>query len=396
MNIQERRNKDGKITSYRIRVFDHRDTDTGKKVFKNLSVKYDKSKSESWNRKNAEKQAAIFEKGVEEQTVCDSRITFAEYAEYVIKSKEQSCITSSTAYNYRVKLQKLKPVIGHIQLKDLMPKVLNNAYSELLKAGTSKSYVHGLHGFIRNVMKVAYKEGIVPRNYADAAMPPKRNKNTVVALTEDELNSFYTALFSDEKYYVYQVLFSLLLSMGCRIGKLCALSWSDIDFDEKCIHIHRHFVLDKAGRHVEDGCKTTAGERFLYMDDGIMNMLLEYRQKYLFGAIRNKEWNIDEKAVFSSVQHPGEYLCPNTVRSWIKNFTKKHGLPTFHPHQFRHTSISLQLQAGISVPDIAKRAGHSRPYVTLGIYAHTLRNNDKHISEVVTQAIPQLPKAKEA
>ena len=39
MNIQERRNKDGKITSYRIRVFDHRDTDTGKQVFKNLSDK---------------------------------------------------------------------------------------------------------------------------------------------------------------------------------------------------------------------------------------------------------------------------------------------------------------------------------------------------------------------
>ena len=30
MNIQERRNKDGKITSYRIRVFDHRDTQTYK------------------------------------------------------------------------------------------------------------------------------------------------------------------------------------------------------------------------------------------------------------------------------------------------------------------------------------------------------------------------------
>ena len=127
-----------------------------------------------------------------------------------------------------------------------------------------------------------------------------------------------------------------------------------------------------------------------------MEMLSEYREKYLHGAIKNKYWNINEWAVFSSTHYPGEYLCPNTVREWIKNFTKKHGLPTFHPHQFRHTSISLQLQAGISVPDIAKRAGHSRPDVTLGIYAHTLRNNDKHISEVVTQAIPQLPKVKEA
>ena len=101
-------------------------------------------------------------------------------------------------------------------------------------------------------------------------------------------------------------------------------------------------------------------------------------------------------AVFSSTKYGGEYMFPNTVREWLKSFVKRHNLPKFHPHQFRHTSISLQLQAGISVPDIAKRAGHARPDVTLGIYAHTLRNNDKHISEVVTQAIPHLPLVKEA
>ena len=396
MNIQERRNKDGKITSYRIRVFDHRDTDTGKQVFKNLSVKYDKSKSESWNRKNAEKQAAIFEKGVEEQTICDSRITFAEYAEYVISSKEQSNISSSTAYNYRTHLKRLKPVIGHIQLKDLLPKVLNNAYAELLKSGATKSYVHEMHMLVHNVLGVAFKEGIIPRNYADAAMPPKRNSNTVVALKEDEITAFYTALFADKKNYIYQVIFSLLLATGCRIGELCALDWSDVDFENKCIHICKHFVNDKTGRHIVDGCKTTAGERWLYMDDGIMEMLSEYREKYLHGAIRNKCWNIDEMAVFSSTKYPGEHLDPNTVREWIKRFTKKNGLPRFHPHQFRHTAISLQLQAGISVPDVAKRAGHSRPDVTLGIYSHVLKNNDRHCCEAVTKALPQLPLAKEA
>ena len=64
MNIQERKNKEGKITSYRIRVFDHRDAQTGKQIFKTLSVKYDDTKSAQWNRKNAEKQGAVCEKGV--------------------------------------------------------------------------------------------------------------------------------------------------------------------------------------------------------------------------------------------------------------------------------------------------------------------------------------------
>ena len=88
MNIQERRNKDGKITSYRIRVFDHRDTQTYKQVFRTLSIKYDMSKSEAWNRKNAEKQGAIFEKQIEEHTISDSHITFDSYCEYAIDMKE--------------------------------------------------------------------------------------------------------------------------------------------------------------------------------------------------------------------------------------------------------------------------------------------------------------------
>ena len=76
MNIQERKNKKGEITSYRIRVFDHRDSETGKQIFKTLSVKYNPDKSEAWNRKNAEKQGVIFEKGIEDMTVSDARITF--------------------------------------------------------------------------------------------------------------------------------------------------------------------------------------------------------------------------------------------------------------------------------------------------------------------------------
>ena len=61
---------------------------------------------------------------------------------------------------------------------------------------------------------------------------------------------------------------------------------------------------------------------------------------------------------------------------------------------FKHTAISLQLQAGISVPDAAKRAGHARPDVTLSIYAHTLKNNDVHCCEAVTRVLPDMPKHK--
>ena len=57
-----------------------------------------------------------------------------------------------------------------------------------------------------------------------------------------------------------------------------------------------------------------------------------------------------------------------------------------------HTSVSLQLQAGISIADAAKRAGHARPDVTLRIYSHALKKNDLHCCEAVTKVIPKMPK----
>ncbi len=56
---------------------------------------------------------------------------------------------------------------------------------------------------------------------------------------------------------------------------------------------------------------------------------------------------------------------------------------------FDYTSVSLQLQAGISIADAAKRAGHARPDVTLRIYSHALKKNDLHCCEAVTKAMPK-------
>jgi integrase len=394
MNIQERKNNDGKITSYRVRVFDHRDVTTGKQIFKNLSVKYDDSKSELWNRKNAEKQGAIFERDIEELTATSSLVTFNDYSEYALKIKAQAGVSSGTIRNYNCYKRRVTPFVGHIRLKDLSPNMLNRAYSEMIEAGVSKKHVHELHRFIHNILELALKESIIPRNYAKAATPPKKERVRMNAIPEEHLNVFFKALYADEKLYEYQVLFSLLLASGCRIGELCALSFDDVNFKDGSVKVCRHWIHDESGRHVKDGCKTTAGERLLCFDKNIMTMLLEYRSHQMKKAqTLGSKWDYSTGAIFTSLKKPGNFLNPNTLRNWLKRFLQKHGLPEMSPHKFRHTAISLQLQAGISVPDVAKRAGHSRPDVTLSFYAHTMKNNDKHCCEAVTKVMPQFAKA---
>lgn len=201
MNIQERRNRNGRITSYRIRVYDHRDTQTYKQVFRTLSIKYDPAKSEAWNRKNAEKQGIIFEKQVEEQTTSDSHITFDSYCEYAIGIKEQAGLSPTTIYNYKGYRKRVAPHIGHIQLKQLTAAVINKAYSDMLKTGVSKNTVYQYHLFIHSMLAMAFRENLIPRNCASSATPPKRDQKEVAALSEDDIVSFFNALYADKKHY---------------------------------------------------------------------------------------------------------------------------------------------------------------------------------------------------
>lgn len=166
----------------------------------------------------------------------------------------------------------------------------------------SVSYIFQLHRFVSVVLNTAFKEGIIPRNYASCATPPKPEKVPVVALKEDEIATFFTVLYTKSENYMYQVFFTLLLATGCRVGELCALSWDKIDLDEGKIHVCQHYVTDDTGRHVKTGCKTLAGDRWLYLDDGMLKILTEYRDfcderidKY------GTKWNSEMNAVFRQI-----------------------------------------------------------------------------------------------
>ena len=86
-NIQARRNKDGKLISFSIRV--HRGRDSQGIQLKPFSetFKVQGGWTEARARKEAEKRAVIYEKECREGTAPDSKQNFVTYAEYVIALK---------------------------------------------------------------------------------------------------------------------------------------------------------------------------------------------------------------------------------------------------------------------------------------------------------------------
>ena len=132
-NIQERRDKSGKLISYSIRV--HRGRGADGKQLKPWTATFDVAPgwSEKSARKKAEAFAATFEKECREGTTSDSRRKFSEYCDYVIDLKESRGAKHSTISSYKDLTGRIYPEIGHIKLKDLRADDLNRLYTKLAK-----------------------------------------------------------------------------------------------------------------------------------------------------------------------------------------------------------------------------------------------------------------------
>lgn len=138
-NIQERRDKSGKLISYSIRVY--RGLGADGKQLKPWTTTFDVSPTwtEKSARKRAEAFASVFEAECKSGVIGNSRKRFDEYAEYCIGLKEEMGLKHSTVTRYRDLTERIFAEIGHIKLSDLRADHLNSFYSKLAKNGAKKA-----------------------------------------------------------------------------------------------------------------------------------------------------------------------------------------------------------------------------------------------------------------
>ncbi len=87
-NITPRKNKNGEITSYTIRVYHGYDSNGKRLKPYTMSYKPAPNMTAKQIEKEVQRQAMLFEEQCRLGYAPDSRQTFARYAEYVLKSKE--------------------------------------------------------------------------------------------------------------------------------------------------------------------------------------------------------------------------------------------------------------------------------------------------------------------
>ncbi|CCY62894.1 integrase family protein [Clostridium sp. CAG:967] len=402
-NIQPRKNKDGKIISYCIRV--HKGRDTNGKQLKpyTMTFFFDEKWSEKKIQAELQKAATLFENECKKGFVADNKQTFERYANYVIDLKERIGVKHRTIVRYKELLERIKPAIGHYKLCDLKPQHLNAFYDQLSKDGINKATGGKLssktiiehHRLIRTILAEAEKELLVPYNAASKATPPKneRKEANYIEIEDIERILFYSLQEPLKK----QVALNLLIFTGCRRGEIMGLQWSDIDFKNNLINIKRTSLYSKDRGIYQDTPKTEQSKRSISVPAKVMELLRVYKKEYNTKRLAlGTAWT---DTGFILVQENGKPMHPDTLTDYCSSFRTKYNniiekenkdrpktnklplLPHINPHAFRHSQASMLILSGLDCATVSKRLGHANISTTTNIYTHILHEADKKASD---------------
>ena len=394
-NIQERRDKSGKLISYSIRVFRGRDAD-GKQL-KPYTATFDVQPTwtEKSARKKAEAFAATFEKECKEGTRTDTRTTFQEYCEYAIGLKEQRGTKHSTIVRYKELTTRIYPAIGHIKLKDLRADHLNDLYTKLGKDGQNKLTGGGLspktilehHRLISTVLEQALKEGLVPFNVAGRATLPKAEKKEVNYFQPEQIAEIRDCMDreveAEPSRIKWKTILHLFLITGARRGEILGLKWDRVDFDKNRIFICNNILYSPDRGIYEDTPKTSTSIRYVTLPTDTMRLLRQYKLWQAAERLRLGEYYQNNGYVFA--QDNGKPMHPDSVTDWMNKFSKRNNLPHNNPHAFRHTMASMLYFNGVDSVSISKRLGHAQVSTTANIYAHVMEEADQRNADILTK-----------
>ena len=82
----------------------------------------------------------------------------------------------------------------------------------------------------------------------------------------------------------------------------------------------------------------------------------------------------DDALLFATIN--GGPLSPYAVSAAWADFAESIDMPEVTFHALRHTHASQLIDQGVDIVTISKRLGHSKPDITLRIYAHLFRKDD--------------------
>ena len=141
----------------------------------------------------------------------------------------------------------------------------------------------------------------------------------------------------------WRLFFLTIEQGGLRIGEAVALRWGDVDVAGGLLRLPRSATKTNTSRWVQ-------------------------LPKWLMEAIEDTcplEDRVPNRKVFQGINY-------SAARQALSRACLLAKIPNYTPHDLRHRRITLWHQSGVPARELAERAGHSKPSMSLDVYTHVM------------------------
>jgi len=296
---------------------------------------------------------------------------------------EANHLKESTLYLKQKRYEKyIKPYFGKMYVNDIDVASISK-WRELIKdeniETNTKNQINGLFSQIIEFGKEFYnvKVNIVKKlgMFVDHEVKKIQMITKADIWSEDEFKQF----ISEATSTTYYVFFNLLYYTGMRKGEARALSFEDVDLENKKIKIYKNIIPDHNGKKSYRivSPKSEKSVRIIDIPKNLVEILNNYIENLKTQKIRYKNSDF-----LCGIDKP---LANTTIGNVMDDMIEHSGVKRITPHGLRHTHASILIYKNVDINYLKERLGHEDISITLNTYVHILQEAKEKMTKIIDE-----------
>lgn len=301
-------------------------------------------------------------------------ISASDWIEDYITSQKDNIKLSTYNVYMRYYKNHIRPFFNTIKLYKLSAELLQIFIDA--KSHLAPSTLKGIFTVLKNALKTAYDKKYIEDIWSSVRLPRNR-KNNAKAFTKEEQKLIENAVNIDKNPIEIGILIGLYT--GLRLGEICGLKWSDINFISGALSVRR------TAQRITINGKSTVMELPPKSESSCRTIPIP---SFLCKILQRIQGNPDEYII-----KPYSHITdPRTMQNQYKKLLKRAGVEYSNFHTIRHTFSVRALENGFDIKTLSEILGHADASITLKKYAHSLdehkRISMEKLSGIYTGATP--------
>ena len=359
--------KNGKdYTYWEARYTAGYDPGTGKQIQKSITGKTQNEVAKKLKEVTASLDAGTY--------IVPNKTTVSQWmdtwhAEYL------GAVKLSTVSSYEATIRNhIKPGLGAIRLEALTTQDIQEFYNSRQKGDETREplapkTIKNIHGVLHKALEQAMLNGLIRNNPADPCVLPRRPKQKVKPLNEEQITKLIKAL----KGHKYENLILTTLFTGLREGEVSGLQWDCVNLETGTILVDKQLQsLRKSVRGNGDKyalVPTKNGkERHLTIAPFVVELLKKEKAKQ--DANREYYEDLYEESGLVFTDESGHRITPQAAYRAFKLVVTELGMPQARFHDLRHSYAVASLRSGDDAKTVQENLGHATAAFTLDVYGH--------------------------